>query len=101
MNVRAEFERNRFAPPIVDKTGFSVLTVWAETFTTLGLWLQSFRRLRLTSPNTATQIATFVSSSSPPSEPNLDGSSRFFQLRRCRMVQSGQYPLQHRYMRQF
>ena len=71
MNVRAEFERNRFAPPTVDETGFSVLTIRAETSTTLELWLQSFRRLRLTSPNTVIQIATFVSSSSPPIQAEL------------------------------
>jgi len=65
MSVRAEFERNRFAPPTVDETGSSVLTVRTETFTTLGLWLQFLRRLRPTSPSTVTQIVTFVSSSSP------------------------------------
>ena len=67
MNVRAEFERNRFAT--VDETGCSILTVRAETFTTLELWLQSFRRLRLTSPNTVTRIATFVSLP-PPAPPS-------------------------------
>lgn len=34
MNVRAEFERNRFAPSTVDETGFTVLTTWTETFIT-------------------------------------------------------------------
>jgi len=67
MNVRAEFERNRFAPT-VDETGLSVLTTRTETSTTLELWLQSWKRPRLTSPNTVTQIATFVSSSSFPSK---------------------------------
>ena len=33
MNVRAEFERNRFAPT-VDETGFSNLTARTETFMT-------------------------------------------------------------------
>lgn len=61
MNVRAEFERNRLAPSAVDGTGFSILTSRTEMFTTLELWLQSFKKLRLTLPNIVTQIATFVS----------------------------------------
>ena len=101
MNVRAEFERNRFAPKTVDETGFNILTAWTETFTTLELWPQSFKMPRLTSPNTVTQIATFVSSSPPSPKPTFDSVSRLFQLHRCQMVQSGQYSSQRRYMRQF
>ena len=70
MNVRAEFERNRFAPA-VDETGFSILTARTGTFTTLELWLQSCKMPRLTSLNTVTQIATFVGSSSLPFQARL------------------------------
>ena len=71
MSVRAEFERNRFALPTVDETGFSVLTAWTETFTTLELWPQFFKKLRVTLPNIATQIAIFVSSTLTLPNPTL------------------------------
>lgn len=62
MNVRAEFERNRFAPSAVDGTGFTILTTRTGTFTTRELWLQYCKRLRRTSLTTVTQIVTSVSS---------------------------------------
>lgn len=71
MSVRAEFERNRFALPTVDETGFGVLTAWTETFTTLELWPQFFKKLRVTLPNIATQIAIFVSSTLTFPNPTL------------------------------
>ena len=70
MNVRAEFERNRFVLT-VDETGFSVLNIQTETFTTLELWLRSYKRPRLTSLSVVTRIATFVSSSSLHPWPNF------------------------------
>ena len=60
MNVRAEFERNRFVLT-VDGTGFSVLNIQTEMFTTLGLWLRSYKRPRSTSLGVVTRIAIFVS----------------------------------------
>jgi hypothetical protein len=72
MNVRAEFERNRFAPTVYEP-GFSILTARTGMFTTLELWLQSCKGPRLISPNTVTRTVTFVSSpsSSLPSQAKI------------------------------